>query len=296
MTNRHTFWILVALMLSFASVGQAQTIDELLEQFRESRGSATEHSAISQALLPALSVIRQQYTVNRDGQAYGKRGQRFYGETYTLGVKVAGGTILHRNVMFPWEDDSDFAQLNRGGAPYQPVLAWSMQRALTDSIWQDVELQLGSPRIVSPMDADSILFVHEDRYMDFGILFDNTPGQKQGFMVWAVSDKGTKDSTMHVSLSMTNMRVEARADSTCLNVQSSAPEKAIGGLFIVPRVERLGVIRLLLLGVASKRGGEDWKLSLFTKPDSIPTPSNSPSDNSGTGAGASGALELTPVP
>lgn len=298
MTNRHILWLLAALILPFAQGVEAQTIDELLEQFRGNRGAAIEHSAVGQALMPALSVIRQQYTVNREGQAYGKRGQRFYGETYTLAVKVPGYTIMQEGVLFPWEGDTDFAQLNRSGAPYQPVLAWSMQRALTDSIWQEVGLELGTPRTVSPIRADSLLFKHVDRFMDFGLLIDETPGQKQGFMVWAVSDTDTKDSAMHVCLSMMNMRIEARADSTCLAVQSDAPEKAIGGLFVVPRVERLGVIRLYVVGVASRKGESDWKLCLLTKPGNAPTPTDGTASGPSRSdeAEASGALDLTPVP
>lgn len=55
----------------------------------------TDDQIFCDAVEPSLSIIRQQYRLERDGQYYGKNKQSFYGETYTMAVKVAGGTLLY---------------------------------------------------------------------------------------------------------------------------------------------------------------------------------------------------------
>ena len=73
------------------------------------------NSIISEAVAPALTIIRQQYRLERGGEYYGKNKRPFYGETYTLGVKVSGGTIMQRGVVIPWENDADFHRVKQGG-------------------------------------------------------------------------------------------------------------------------------------------------------------------------------------
>lgn len=224
----------------------------------------TDSSIVCDALSPALSVIRQQYRLERRGDYYGKSGHSYYGETFTLGIKVSGGIILQRDVIAPWENDGDYQRVNKDNK-YKAVWYKTLHRSLQeDSIWKPVELELGT-QYVSPFNSDSTLYVHTDRMSDFGLPVDEMPGKKQGYLLWAYSSSNVQDSAMHVSLRQSNYQVDASPDSTTVALAPSDASKVIGGLFVVPVIERAGYIKLLMAGVAAKNNDGSWILHLLTK-------------------------------
>ncbi|MBR0036298.1 MAG: hypothetical protein IJP70_01515 [Bacteroidales bacterium] len=218
---------------------------------------------ISDALAPALSVIRQQYRLERGGDYYGKSKRPYYGETYTLGIKVSGGTILQRGVIAPWESDEDYQRVNKDNK-YKAEWYKTLQHSLQDSIWQTVELELGT-QYVSPFNSDSTLYIHTDAVSDFGLPTDDTPGNKQGYLVWAYTSSSLQDSTMRISLRQSSYQVNASPDSTTIALAPSDAGKVIGGLFVVPVIERAGYIKLLMAGVAAKDNDGRWSLHLLTR-------------------------------
>ena len=151
-----------------------------------------------------------------------------------------------------------------------------MQKSLSDSIWKTVELELGS-QYVSPIDRDSLLFRHADAMSDFGLPIDETPGKKKGYLVWAYSNTNKQDSTMHVSLRQVSHQIETSADSVYYSVNPKEAEKIIGGIFVVPVIERAGYIKLQMVGIASQNKEGNWKLYTLTKQASDPTKTNEPS-------------------
>ncbi len=221
------------------------------------------NSIISEAVAPALTIIRQQYRLERGGEYYGKNKRPFYGETYTLGVKVSGGTIMQRGVVIPWENDADFHRVKQGGK-YKPAIYWSLQKSLSDSIWNTVELELGS-QYVSPIDKDSLLFRHADAMSDFGLPIDETSGQKKGYMVWAYVNSNVNDSTMQVNLRQVSHNIENTEDSSYYSVSPKDADKVIGGIFVIPAIERAGYIKLQMAGIATKNKEGNWTLCLLAK-------------------------------
>lgn len=215
------------------------------------------------AVTPALSIVRQQYRLERGGDYYGKSKRPYYGETYTLGIKVSGGTILQRGVIAPWENDEDYQRVNKDNK-YKAEWYKTFQRSLQDSIWESVELELGT-QYVSSFNSDNSLYIHADAMSDFGLPTDETPGKKNGYLVWACTSSSVQDSTMRVSLRQSSYQVDASPDSTTIAVNPSDADKVIGGLFVVPVIERAGYIKLLMAGVASKNNEGNWYLHLLTK-------------------------------
>ncbi len=216
---------------------------------------------INDALAPALSVIRQQYRLERGGDYYGKSKRPYYGETYTLGIKVSGGTILQRGVIAPWENDDDYQRVNKDNK-YKAEWYKTLQHSLQDSIWQVVELELGT-QYVSSFNSDNTLYIHTDAMSDFGLPTDEIPGKKQGYLVMAYIS--VQDSTMRVILRQSSYQVDASPDSTTIALAPSDADKVIGGLFVVPVIERAGYIKLLMAGVAAKNSDGCWTLHLLTK-------------------------------
>ena len=266
----------IALILIVALYGLCANAQSLLGDYLKDVGYEGQHNTIiSDAVAPALTIIRQQYRLERGGEYYGKNKRPFYGETYTLGVKVSGGTIIQRGVVIPWENDPDYHRVKQGGK-YKPAIYWSLQKSLSDSIWKTVELELGS-QYVSPIDRDSLLYRHADAMSDFGLPIDETSGKKKGYLVWAYSNTNIQDSTMQVSLRQVSHQIETSADSVYYSVSPKDAEKIIGGIFVVPVIERAGYIKLQMVAIASENKEGNWKLDTLTKQANEPIKTNEPS-------------------
>ena len=70
---------------------------------------------------------------------------------------------------------------------------------------------------------------------------------------------------MRVSLRQSSYQVDASPDSTTIALAPSDADKVIGGLLVVPVIERAGHIKLLMAGVAAKNSDGSWCLHLLTK-------------------------------
>lgn len=214
------------------------------------------------AVQPALSIIRQQYRLERNGDFFGRQNKPFFAETYSLGIKISGGTILYRSVVLPWENDADYQRIN-GSGKYKPSYFTSMQRSVIESEWKAVELELGT-HYVAPFTSDSLLYKHTDATADFGLPIDETAGLKQGYMIWAYSTSNLKDSAMQVKFQQSELKIEAKNDGMAISVKPDNISNVLGGIFIVPKVERAGYINLLLVGVAARNSHGEWSIKLMT--------------------------------
>lgn len=220
------------------------------------------------SILPELSIIRQQYRLKQGKEHYGRNNKSYFGETYTLAVKVNSGMYLSGDVVEPWKYDDDYERMN-ASRNYTPDLFWSYQRSLTDSVYKAISLEFGKEQFLKPFNADKSLYKHQDAKDDFGLEEDCTPGEKKGVMIWAYSKTTAQDSAMVVDLRQNAMTVNAQADSTLLTMTLGEPERIIGGVFMVPKIEGRGVVRYQLAGVAVKTGKNKWALQLLVVEDNL---------------------------
>ncbi len=245
-------------------VGKIEGIENETDTAQISK-TQKESEVINNAVFSELSIIRQQYRLERDGDYYGKNNEPYYGETYSLSIKVTGGMYLLEDVVEPWKRDADYQRVN-ASKNYKPVWFWSYQRALSDSIYKAVELELGT-RYTTPVNKEKSLYWHEDAKSDFGLSVDNTLGYKSGVMLWAYSDTGVRDSAMVVKLRQTSFKLDVKADSTLVAMSPNEPEKIIGGLYVVPKYERGGRVLYMLAGIAVRTNDSKWALqTLATEP------------------------------
>lgn len=261
--------LLVLIITSLnASAQRTFKLKDLINQ-QEGSSVKTGPSAELQAILPELSIIRQQYRLERNGEFFGKNNKPYYGESYSLAVKVSGGTIFLSDVMEPWKGDSDYARDNASGN-YKTALYWTYQRSINDSTYKSIELEIkGESDYVSPLNADKTLFVHTDAISDFGLNIDKETGRKKGYMIWAYTKSEVSDSAMVVDLRQSQLSVEAKADSALVKMNPTTPEMIIGGIYVTPKFERGGRVQYLLSGVAVRNKLNGWDLQLLCSDDKI---------------------------
>ena len=222
-------------------------------------------STINNALSNELSIIRQQYRLVYQKDTYGKNGKPYYGETYTLGIKVSNGMYVLREAIEPWWLDNDYARVNATNK-YTTERFWSYSRPINGTEYKTVELECGTD-FIYPANTDSTLYFHEDKQSDFGLSIDNKPGKKTGYMVWAYAEPNAQDSAMTINLRQTDFSIQAKSDSMLIAMSPTNAEKVVGGMYIVPKYERGGRIQLMLAGVAVRNGSRKWKLQLLAATD-----------------------------
>ncbi len=74
---------------------------------------------ISETISKAFFVIETPFNIqDSTGVVYG-RNHTFFNRTYTLGVPVKEGFLLHSKALYPWVGDKDFERYQNS---YKPVL------------------------------------------------------------------------------------------------------------------------------------------------------------------------------
>ena len=255
-------------MIITSFTANAQSTFKLKDLISQQEGLAANSgsSANLQAVLPELSIIRQQYRLERNGEFFGKNNKPYYGESFSLAVKVSGGTVFLSDVKEPWKGDSDYARDNASGN-YKTSLYWTYQRAINDTNYKSVNFGIKDESdesdYVSPLNADKTLYLHTDAISDFGLSIDKETGNKKGYMIWAYTKSDIQDSAMIVDLRQSQLSIDAKADSALITMTPSTPEKIIGGIYITPKFARGGIVQYLLSGVAVRNKSNGWDLQLL---------------------------------
>lgn len=260
----------IAYVIVFSLCGLCANAQSLLSDYLKDVGyEGQRNTIISDAVAPALSIIRQQYRLEHKGKFYGKNNQPYYGESYSLGIKGSNGLLLSRNVLLPWEYDPSFQHISSSGK-YSPVLYRTMQHSLKDSIWTQVNYEFKKTEYTTPVTPDSLLFRHVDSIRSFGLPESKNIESEDGYIVWVYSRANTQDSTIiHVYLRQESFHMGDETNSNLRTLNPTNSEKIIGGLFVVPKIERAGYIELLLAGVVVKNKEDKWVLSLLAEKSDI---------------------------
>lgn len=261
---------LLLLLLALSIPVNAQSLESA---FRSFMNKTSNDPTVISAIIPELSIIRQQYRLERKGEFYGKNNMPYYGETYSLAIKVSGGTYLLSNVIEPWKNDEDYLRINSDNK-YKPVYFWTYKRALNDTTYKKVELDLDT-EYTKPTNADKSLWLHEDASRDFGLTEDKVVGKKQGTIIWAYANTNVQDSAMKVDLRQVPMQIDQKGDSSIVTVEPQDAERVIGGLYVVPKYERGGRVQFLLAGVAVRGNDKKWCLQMLAVPSDITPTKNS---------------------
>lgn len=254
-----TFLIYILSVIPLIGYGQFD-VNKAFEALKQAEKG---NSIVETTVVPDLSIVRQQYRLERNGEYFGRNHNPHYGETYSLAVKVSGGTLFLQDVVEPWKRDADYARDNASGK-YSPSLYWTYQRPLDGGEYKSVNFEITEDNgYVKPLNQGKSLYIHSDVVGDFGLSIDNVPGEKQGFMLWAYSPTNVPDSAMTVDILQSPFTVVASADSSLVKMTPNAPERIIGGIFVTPKYERGGRVQFILSGVAVRDDSDGWCLQLL---------------------------------
>ena len=281
--------IIILCLLLFPITGYSQLdLNKIKIQYTD----VSSNSIIAEALQSNMVIIRQRYRLELNGEHYGKNNLPYYGESYSLAIKVAGGMFYLKDVQKPWLYDSGYKRVNASGK-YKAEHYSTYQRALRDSVYTPIDLELNNSSYSYSVNNDSTLYKHIDARSNFGLSIDETVGDKDGYMIWVRSRTTVKDSAMIADISQSAYSVNVCADSTIITMSPNEPEKIIGGLYVVPKYEQGGRVQFLVVGVAIKTDELEWKLQFLAK--DLKTGKSSKTQKPKQNPDDAGDAELTPV-
>lgn len=226
-------------------------------------------SVLIDAITPGLYIIRQQYQLkDKDkGTLHGKNEENYFGENFTLGVKTAEGLLIGHQLFKPWEGDKDYEKVNNHGKYIPQLYKTTFLRDLRNDQYQEINLDLDKPEYLETLGPDSILFRHIEERADFGFSVATDFGNSDGYVVMAYRDSTVNYPSMKVSLKVNKKRIDDLKDCVSVPYNPTDFELAIGGIYIIPVIERIGLINCKIAGVVIQDKKGNWVISSLIATD-----------------------------
>ena len=206
---------------------------------------------VEDAVKSGLVILHQQYQL-QDVTAttpsfYGWGGEKHFGESYTLSIKIPEGYYLSDPAAFPWKYDQNFEEY-QNNPKYAPVLSKSEFRNLSDSLFSP-SVTVSNPWEVS---ENRIYSVHDTAFTNRGFMVDTTSlGTLNGWIVWVEALKPLLEQTTQ-PLSCVIYSLELTIENGQLLYEVNAPSTRgtlLGGIYVVPEVTDVGQLTFKLLGI-----------------------------------------------
>lgn len=195
---------------------------------------------IKQAIAPALYVVESSYVVQdkESGQRFGLDGKSYFNQLSLLGVHIENTIVMNDRVLSPWEKDDTFA-------PYAEEYTPQLYQVKSYLLYDSVQYAIDSAKLISaPHASENYLLIASD---NDGLEMDTTSGDKDGWIVYLNTNKKGE-------------RILRCMKKKIVIANSSSPQKVeipqlltsdFGGVFIIPKVKKIGQIEFRICGIIS---------------------------------------------
>lgn len=249
--------IITIIFSLFVLTGYAQP--SVFEQF-ERLSISNNQQFIEDAVKTGLFIIHQEYKL-QDVEAkktYGLDGKNYFGETYSLGVKMTGGYYISDKVVHPWNYDSNFDKY-RNDPKYAPIIAAREYKSLKDSTYS--LLPIDEKSLKDSLENSFIRIENNTIFEDKGFQTDTCSGKKEGWLVWVVtSEPVAKNPDAPISLVSYRKELVIEVEKENYEIENPSFNKEItGGIYIVPEITQIGQITFQLAGFLQFENNK-WKV------------------------------------
>jgi len=218
---------------------------------------------ISDAVSTAIFFVETPYNIkDSTGQVFGRKHSSF-NRSYTMGVCVKDGWVLHTDALFPWKADKDFARYN---ATHQPVLLpsciYEIDGALKDSLMLDA-----SSMKTEKMGGEFYCIKNKHLHGTHGLKIDTAKAEAGWLMLLVSKDEiSKKDSATVVNKLIYKKSLDFSTSDTCGlgNTPMADDDYLWGGLWLIPRSDGMGSFSFTLGGICVRQG-DKWYISRVAK-------------------------------
>lgn len=243
---------------------------------------------VEDAIKNGIIVICQSYQLEdtTTHQRYGRYGNKEFGKSYSIGVKVNGGIAVTTKTTNPWEYDDNFSRYRDS---HKPILYQTKVKELSDSTFIQLTPGIGS---ISTSDYISII-PDTTSYNGLGFKCRKYKDKTDGWIVWVTSSVDIRDcdSSRIVDHVIYRKNIVFCPDSLSYTIDAPQTTKKVwGGIYVVPQQTKIGELTFNLGGVIVETSPSSWQLfpvedTLLHLDDKInhedeltPTLSNSPKE------------------
>jgi hypothetical protein len=218
---------------------------------------------IEDAVKDGIYIVEQSYRLrnNNDGRSYGRNNQPEFNKVYAVAVKLNGAYCIDDRILNPWKSDNNYTSLSKSERErYTPVLYKSNYRKIFESKWTIFPLDtLNCTEIVSGR-----LYRLTDENGAFGFQTDITEGLKKGWLVWVTTQEDmVKQKDVNIGLNIYRSEISITKNEGLYEInQPIFQSNIIGGIYIVPEVNRIGQITFSLFGMIQNIN-EKWVVITF---------------------------------
>lgn len=213
---------------------------------------------IEAAIKNGIIIICQSYQLEdtTTHQRYGRYGNKEFGKSYSIGVKVNGGIVVTNKTMKPWEYDNNYSRYRDS---HKPILYQTTVKELSDSSFTQINIgidSIGSPHGISII-SDTV------SYNGQGFQHRKYDGKTDGWIVLVTSpvDIQDCDSSRTVDHIIYRKNIEYHPDSLSYTIDVPQSTKKIwGGIFVVPQQTQIGELTFNLGGIIVETSPSSWQM------------------------------------
>lgn len=217
---------------------------------------------IEDAVKNGLFIINQKYCLADDSMRYFGRGNRdYFGQTISVGVKCDNGYVADIKAVAPHKFDPDF---NAYADRYTAKIKKTEYCMIDDTMSKTLPYsETGIDTIV----ADHLFYYSSNVFENKGFMVDNTNGEKNGWLIWVLSDVNRTGYSMQVVRA--NLRfMRGETEYKIERIKSADNKKILGGVFVIPDNTAIGQVTFKLGGIIGKNG-EQWIVVKFPEGDML---------------------------
>ncbi|MBR0531062.1 MAG: hypothetical protein IJJ96_00485 [Bacteroidales bacterium] len=235
--------------------GMSRAEAQIFPRVRPSVTSESQNMVVS-AMKDALCVMRLKYQLEDtlSHEKFNVEDKDFFGVAEGFCVKTKGGWIAPVNVATPWFGNNDVKKF----PGMTPVISSSEILSPGDSVFKPTTVPIIKTHKQIPMTSYEVVEVSSD--VSEGLMVGGWSEKVDGFVVWL----SKKENILSINA------YGQHADSTIVSMTGkTAPEGAIGGVFIKPTYPSAGTIHFEILGFLDN-GPEGWRIIMIDNPIETP--------------------------
>lgn len=215
---------------------------------------------IEDAVKDGLFIINQKYCLADDSMRYFGRGNMdYFGQTVSVGVKCDNGYVADIKAVAPHKFDPDF---NAFADRYAAKIKKTEYCMIDDTLFKPLPY---SETGIDTLVADHLFYYCSDVFENKGFVLDNTNDEKNGWLIWVLSDVnriGYSIQVVRANLRFMRGETEYRIE----RIKSADNKKILGGVFVVPCYTAIGQVTFKLAGIIGENDGQ-WIVVKTTEAD-----------------------------
>ena len=250
-------YILIIALNLFALTTFAQ-----LERFSISNNQQLIEDAVKNGLFVIHQTYKLQDKTTDEPAYYGWNNKPFFGETFSVGIKISEGYYVGDKAVNPWRYDSNFDTYSNN-PQYVPVFSETKYRELSDTACMKLPFDMQSCKEIK---EKCLYEINDAVFGGKGFEENSTDEKHEGWLVWVVTDKPiTKLNDSAIALITYRKELVFQPEVNSYEIESPSFKKdIIGGIYIVPKVTEIGKITFLLTGFLHLEK-EKWFVVKFTE-------------------------------